>query len=194
MRDVFDEIANSEVTKRGTIMAAGKYLFTVKKVEIGEKTKGTFFILELLVRQSAAITEGIEPNSVGSTVSVLYKLEKNSPGLGNTKDFVCTLLGVDPKTVDPEEFKATLKKISGATQPARGMPIACETFTRPIKSGANAGKPFVGPGWKHVPWTQADIAANCAMLDDADRNPAAVAPAATPTPAAAPTGSLLARL
>jgi len=165
----------------------GFYLFEVQRLLSEQKRKAHCFIIELGVIASRPTTDparpGIIPNAPKSTASVVVSFGNDSAG-GNVSRFVCGLLGVNPeqmavtdeKTGDfvrfmtaeerGEEIKSTYADLTAVNQPGRGMLIRGETYTYPIKSGPNAGKPFVGLNWIFVPGqTEQTIALRRQMLD-----------------------------
>lgn len=66
------------------------------------------------------------------------------------------------------EIARTLDDVTQDSQPYRGAYIADVTYRgKPIKSGKNAGQPFVGHNWAHVPnQTDADINERRRLLDN----------------------------
>ena len=170
---VLDKIAAAKPSStRHANIRDGFYLFEVQRLLSEQKRKDHCFIIELGVIASRASTDpdrpGIVPNAPHSTASVVVAFGNDSAG-GNVTRFICGLLGVDPdqmtvtdeKTGDfvrfmtPEErgqeIKSTYADLTSINQPGRGMLIRGETYTYPIKSGPNAGKPFVGVNWIFVP-------------------------------------------
>lgn len=184
---VLDKIASAKPSStRHPNIRDGFYLFEIQRLLSEQKRKDHCFIIELGVIASRASTDpdrpGIVPNAPHSTASVVVSFGNDSAG-GNVTRFICGLLGVDSdampvanekgefvRWMTPEErgqeIKATYADLTAVNQPARGMLIRGETYTYPIKSGPNAGKPFVGLNWIFVPGqTDQTIALRRQMLD-----------------------------
>lgn len=184
---VLDKIAAAKPSStRHANIRDGFYLFEVQRLLSEQKRKDHCFIIELGVIASRASTDpdrpGIVPNAPHSTASVVVSFGNDSAG-GNVTRFICGLLGVDPDqmTVTDEhgnfvrfmtaeergqEIKSTYADLTAVNQPGRGMLIRGETYTYPIKSGPNAGKPFVGVNWIFVPGqTEQTIALRRQRLD-----------------------------
>jgi hypothetical protein len=123
----------------------GDYLFEVQKCE--EKSfSGTTIVIELKVLESEAVREDVKPNPVNETVAYLNNITKSTSAAGNLKAFFLALVGVEDS--DPS-FGDTLAECLGSEQLAAGMLIYGRTYRSIIKSGANAGKEFVGVNWTH---------------------------------------------
>lgn len=170
---VLDKIAAAKPSStRHANIRDGFYLFEVQRLLSEQKRHAHCFIIELGVIASRPTTDperpGILPNAPHSTASVVVSFNNDSAG-GNVSRFVCGLLGVDPEQMAVtdkqtgtfvrfmtaeergQEIKSTYADLTAVDQPGRGMLIRGETYTYPIKSGANAGKPFVGLNWIFVP-------------------------------------------
>ena len=191
---IFKKIATSRASKGGNHIKDGKYRFLVKKVLQEKKEDGEMFIVELQVvtsenvpgqfeKAGKPVWPGIEgavevkANPVGSSPSYVLNLDSNKSAGNNAKAFVLALYdGEDFDEEDEEavaDFVETVDELVGEMQPARGMLIDDETFRKKIKGGKNAGEPFVGHNWTHVPQTPEEIAQRRAKLDKTDREEAA---------------------
>jgi hypothetical protein len=167
-------IAKAQASVGGNIIRDGIYRFGILKMVLEQKFNGNMFIVEFKVLESANVPDIIDEksgkpvlaNGVGTTASYVLNLDKNIAAMGNAKSFVMALVDeTDESSIDDEDFQMTLDALLGKEQPARGMSIGDETFRKAIKSGANAGKPFVGHRWKHVEETEEQIAARRAEFD-----------------------------
>lgn len=161
------KIAGASASGGGTYIRDGEYAFLIEKV-IGEKKfNGETLIVEFFVvraKPSSDPTVTAPPNPVGSRCSYVINLDKNPSAPGNVKAFLMALMGISD-VKDEKEFVDTINEMCGDGQPARGMLIGDETFRKPIQKGPNAGKPFTGHNWKHIPITAEQITANRAILD-----------------------------
>jgi hypothetical protein len=169
-------IAKAQASVGGNLIRDGIYKFAITKMVLEQKFNGNMFIVEFKVLESASYPDIVDEksgkpvtaNGVGTTCSYVLNLDKNIAAMGNAKSFVMALVGeTDEGSIDEEDFQQTLDALLGKDQPARGMAIADETFRKPIKSGANAGKPFTGHRWKHIEETEEQIAARRAEFDKA---------------------------
>ncbi len=126
----------------------GEYLWEVVKCE--EKTfQGSSAVIELKVLESKAINDLDKPNPVDEIVSYHNNTAKSKSAAGNILAFFMALTGCDDKE-DPS-FGETVSASFGPDQLASGLLIRGRTFRSIIKSGANAGKEFVGVNFYHVP-------------------------------------------
>ena len=165
---IFAKIAQAQTTQGGNWIKPGRYLFCVERLILDSKRKGTCFIIELRVIESAptdkdAKGEWIQPNAPGSKCSNVLNLDTNDSAAGNVKAFLLALYdekepeAADQKLAFAAEFAKAIEVVTEPDQPARGMLIADLTYTRKIEKGKNAGGDFVGHNWAHVPG-QADEA------------------------------------
>lgn len=182
MNPLLAKIAAAKCSQGGNRIKDGKYVFSITKVVSEVKRGGSMFIVEMLVDESQTIPDildaggkPITANAPGTTVSWVLNVDSNDSAPGNIKSFTLALFDENEADSDAEELQAKAKgepsplatalgELIGKDQPAIGMKIACETYRKLIKSGANAGKPFVGNNWRHVPQTVEEIAANRARV------------------------------
>jgi hypothetical protein len=196
--DYMAKVLAAKGTQGGSIIRPGKYTFQIVRLAFEKKFKSDYLVCEFLVLSAATagpVYNGKDvpplehvPNAVGTTCSNLIDLRSES-GAGNLKALGCALAGIDERTADPKIFlpggefddfvrdfsneDPTAKKANGQprpVQPLKGFLIKTETYTKPIKSGANAGKPFTGHNWKNVSPTEGNDAKSVT-----DRNAAAAA-------------------
>ena len=177
------KIATAQATaNRRPNIRDGEYLFEVRQLLSEQKRKGHCFIIELGVIEAKPSADphrpGIEPNPVGSICGNVVNLDTNDSAPRNVKRFVLGLLGFDEETMTHEdgspmtadekvaEVMATYADLVAPNQPARGMLVRGITFHSIIKTGPNAGKPFVGCNWEYVPDQTDDmIAARRKLID-----------------------------
>ncbi len=180
---LLDKIAGARASGMSNIIRDGVYLFTVGKVILENKSSGNMFIAELFVDESKDVPdtwekngkacwqcEGatlVKANPVGSTPGYAVNLDTSKSAAGNAKSFVLTLCGADENETSADDFSATLADLITKENPGRGMQIRAQTSRKAIKTGDNAGKPFVGIKWTHVPMNADEIAARRAILDAA---------------------------
>lgn len=162
------KIAEAKASASGNRIKEGMYVLELLKVICEQKFKGTMFIAEMLVRESAAISDKVEPNKVGTTCSIAYNLDgggkAGEAAKSNTKKFVCALFGLDLEC-DGDEFTEKLSHILDDKQPARGMLISCETVRQEIQTGKMAGTEGVFPRFEHVDQTDKEITERRKALD-----------------------------
>jgi hypothetical protein len=158
----------------------GEYVFALCAIGFkeGGKTWGGLF----RVRESKATVQGVTPHPVGTLVSTGGNITTNRNAIGNLTDIVIAADGVQTvktpdKGGDPTEhakFSHYLaQKLAQLCAPQnatlyRGLLIRGQTYTskKPIASGPNAGKYFVGMNWYHVPGQTAEsLTAERAKLD-----------------------------
>lgn len=162
-------IAKAKTFAGGNIIKDGKYTFTVLRLFINNGHKGNCFIAEMRVDSAEQVNPKVVPNPVGSTASYVLNLDKNESAPGNCKAYVLALLGAKEEEVSTDELAATIEElVDEKTNPARGMRIKDETFSKIIQKGANAGKDFTGHRWEYVPQTAEQIAKQRAELDAAE--------------------------
>ncbi len=174
---LFNEIANAKTSGTGIKIRDGKYIFVLKKVMMDKLYSGTYFIVEFIVKHATKVVVNelnepyavidVEPNAVGTTCSVCVEIGgKNKSAAGNIKALFMGLVGeTDESKVDAKEFQEMLDKMTSTAQPGRGMYIRCETYRKPIKSGVNIGKAYVGQNWSAVDQTPEQYAAERKALD-----------------------------
>jgi hypothetical protein len=163
---LFQQIAEATPTNRGDQMRLGKYVFALKKAMINQGFKGLHFIIELLVKEAQAKRADVQPNAVGSTVALVFKLEGEfmQVALNNIKSFVLALLGEPDTAENQAQVKEVLNELTSDDQPLRGMLIACEAFE--AEKQKKKGETYIGQNWAHVPnQTGESIAASRAELD-----------------------------
>jgi len=155
IEEVANKCAEANVFGGGTPIKPGIYKFAIVNFIAEQKRNGRCVIIELLVKESKQKLVGVEPNMPGSTCSYVINLDASTPAAremapGNVKAFVCALGGDDPKTVTKEKFATFFQQMADKSQPVRGMLIADDTYTRPIKNGDRKGQDFTGHNWLHV--------------------------------------------
>lgn len=192
---VAKKIAEAKTSKNGTPIKAGEYTLLIKRILCDGKFTGLKFIPEFEVvdcepngemtvgGDGRSVTETpAEPNKVGSECSCAWALDaagkKGEAMLGNIKQFMCSLLGLDLSTTPVDEIMSKAAQWAGPSGDpdalrARGMLISCSTKRRRIQNGENAGKLADFPEFTHV--TAADgnspekIAERRAVLDAAGK-------------------------
>jgi hypothetical protein len=181
---LLEKIAAAKITQGGNNIKDGKYIFSILKILSEKKRNGNMFIVEMLVDESSSIPDIFEKdgkpvhaNAAGTTVSWVLNLDNNDSAPGNIKAFVLGLFDESEADIDAEELQAkskgepsplatTLGELISREQPALGRKIVSETYRKLIKSGKNAGQPFVGHNWRHVAQTPEEIAANRARVEN----------------------------
>lgn len=99
------KIAGSSVSGGGNYFKDGRYRLAVTNLLCEKKFKGTMFISEFRVLESAVEMEGVVPNPVGSSVSTSVNLDTNVSGFGNVKDFILALLNEKEQKDEPARGK-----------------------------------------------------------------------------------------
>jgi hypothetical protein len=163
---IAQKIAKAAASNGGNYIKDGRYTFAVTKIEFAEKKVGACFIAEFRVLEAAATEDGVAPNAVGSTCSMVQPIDKFDSAAGNVKSFICALAGADPKTVTEDEFVETLDELAGEANPGRGMLIKCETYRKLTKKG---DKTLVLPRWEHVSQDEKSIEATRKKLDATEK-------------------------
>lgn len=170
-KDLAKKIADAKTSGSGNRIKKGVYELEVTKVMCDKKYNGTMFIAEMNVLESEAADEKVTPNQPGTTCSVAFNLDKGGAAgdaaMGNTKQFVCALRGLDPETATSEEFLAALEDVVSERQPDRGRVVGCETIDKEIRTGKSAGTVGCFPKFLHVKQAPADVKARREALDKA---------------------------
>lgn len=170
------KIANAKVSGAGNRITDGDYVLMVKQIICEQKYKGTFYIPEFEVVESAKTHPTVEPNVKGSDCSCAFDIEaagaKGEAARSNAKQFVCALLGLDEEKVSEADFIAKAGEYAGGKGTpdalrARGMYVACTTFRNTIKTGPNAGKEGAFPRFSHVGSEHGNTAAEVARRREA---------------------------
>lgn len=144
-RSIAEQIANAKANRSGNIIRDGRYLFEVVAVTADKKFKGNMFIAELKVLEAIKTHAAIEPNSVGSTVSYIVNLDdKMGLGIGNAKSFLMGLFGVSEEEISVD----VICEVASEKQPAKGMHIRDEAFSKPKQSKPTES--FTHHRWEHV--------------------------------------------
>lgn len=167
------KIAESRATAGGNNIKDGDYILVVKRLLVDQKYKGTMFIAEFDVVESAQTREDVTPNAPNSDCSIALNLDTNASAPGNMKQFFLGLLGKDEATTPTEELIKDMEKYTGEDNKARGMLVACSTYRKVTKTGPNAGKEGTYPRWARVSETEGNtedaIKARRAELDEKQR-------------------------
>jgi len=140
---MFGKIATARPTLGSSIIKDGRYILEIDKMMVAAKTGGTFFIVEMIVREAQPLVEGVQPNAVGSKASYVQNLDKHQSAPGNAKAFLLSLYDEkEPPESDPvalakfvAEFGEAMNFTMGPSQPAKGMLIACETYHKTTRDG-----------------------------------------------------------
>lgn len=134
------KIADAKTSVSGNRIKDGEYELLVRKIICESKYKGTMFIVEFDVVDSAPTHEKIAPNAPGTECSVAFSLDAPGPGgdaaKSNAKQFLLGLLGLEDGEAD---FMEKLVEYCDDDQPGRGMLVNCATYRKTINSGKNAG-------------------------------------------------------
>lgn len=174
---IAEAIAKANASRSGNfIKPGGKYLWEVANILINEGFGGTYYIAELVCRESEATgSVGRDgkpevPNAVGSSASFVCNLSdpKQKSAAGNVKSFIMALFGVEEPEVTTEvvvETCSVIEKSGKITKvtPCRGMLIRDEAWRKPQKG--DASKDFTNHKWTTVEQTDEEIAARCAALN-----------------------------
>ena len=206
MSDFFAKIAAANASGGGNYIRDGVYDLTVKALKENRGHNGYSIIAEFQVDSAtpngeyALTPDGksttdklVEPNPVGSEVSVVFNFKHDSAP-GNVKALAIALLaslGYTEAQID----SAAIATLVSDKNPARGMRIKDATYRKRAKE---SGKLLVLNRWETVPQTPDDIAARRKELDESKGAPAAAtkpaAPAATTPAAPSAAGSILGML
>lgn len=178
------KIAGAKATNKGNIIREGRYSFAVKTLKLLNGFNGTSFVAEFVVLTAEGVNPQVTPNQVGTVASAVYNLDKHASAAGNVKALMLALLGLEEGKVTEDYLMQYLAAVTADGQPLTGKLVNAETFVTTIRSGANAGKPFTGVNWRHVPESAEAITARRPSILSA--GVPAPAPAATPQPAAPP--------
>lgn len=145
-RALAEQIAKAKANKSGNFIRDGGYLFEVLKLEADKKFKGNTFIAELKVLESRKTNPNVDPNPVGTTCAYITNLDdKYGLGMGNMKAFVMALYGVPEEEVTVD----VLCEVTSDKQPATGMKIRDEAFSKPKKE--KPSETFTHHRWENVP-------------------------------------------
>ena len=166
---------------KDAVIRDGQYLFLLRSMSIIDAaTTGVGDMYSSLVRieRAAAIMQGVDPNPVGSDAASKGNLSTNRAALGNLKSQIAGILGYsDPMAIPEGDWDRIIDWVFSDQQPMRGMLCTGVTWRSIIKTGKNAGQPFVGVNWGFVQQTQQEIAQRRAELDALDAQAAKTAPA-----------------
>lgn len=143
----------------GNYIKHGHGVMVVKSLLYKEDmTAGEGFIAELIVDSvepyMGADGKPIPCNPPGSTVSFVQLFDKfGKTAVGNTKAFLDALYG---EPLDGEASFARMQKVTGPSNPARGISIKFSTYEKMTKS---SGKLLVLPKWEHIEQTPEEVKA-----------------------------------
>lgn len=165
IQEALKNVGAGKVFDKGNfIKPGGAYVVEVEKLILEEKRAGTMWIAEVRVKEITQ-PDGAQ-HKVGELVTDIVNFDgkgKDSAG-GNVKNFVCTLLGADPKATSEEDSIKLTSQVIHAKQPMKGARIGLEPFLTKTR----AGNDFTAKRWTHIPMTGEEIAQNRA----AQENPA----------------------
>lgn len=125
----FDGIEEAKTSDRNPFIEPGIYLLEVQKITaFNGKNKVPTFAAEFKVLEAQTTTG--TPNAVGSTVSYVEKLTKDT-ALGNLKDFASGLSGRPKSSITKNDMDLLVSE----KQPAKGVKVRVEAFKTPTKAG-----------------------------------------------------------
>ena len=141
MTDILDTMASASVTTRGEYIPDGQGILEIRKILRKNLNDGDTFIAEMSVVESSSKGDldpttktPVVPNAPGAIVSFVQKLAKNPrTAVPNTKAFVCAVVGVNPDTVPPADFKEAFLTMVADANPSRGMRIRFSTYQQETK-------------------------------------------------------------
>lgn len=182
-----NQIAEAQVVESGNWIRDGKGRLIVKKIVFEKMNGGPTFVAEFEVESNQKVSVvslltreklDIEPNAVGSSCSMVTRLTGDALAIkskqGSIKNFICKLLGVDPKNVTSQEYVEAFRQACSPGQPAKGMVVDFETVR---KLNKKEDEEFIRPQWTHVPPSgdnaPAKVAERRARLENATQAPPA---------------------
>lgn len=173
-------VKDAKANGSGEWIRDGVYLFAVESIFEQKGYEGECCIAELRVLSAEPLVEGVKPNPVGSTCSVVFNVTKNKEAaLGNIKKLFMGLFGIEEEDFTEELYA---EYVDEKTNPARGMVIGCRTkqvINKGKVNAANRGMKMTVPGWETVEQTEDDVAKRRAELDKKAADKAASKPADT---------------
>lgn len=156
--EIIAKVAKSNASAGGgNNLRDGRGRLVVKRLSFDNGFNGDRFSSEFIVFGSnkIAVTElktgkalDIEPNAIGTDVSVVQMLDKHENAWGNVKGFVLALFGVDGSTVTEKDLADTLDEITSSENAAAGMVIDFDTYRKVTKKNSVE---IVIPRWYRVP-------------------------------------------
>lgn len=180
MQDILNQIAGANATAGGNFIRDGAYLYTIKSTIIQKGHTGVCWIAELRVDEAKQTEKDVEPNPVGSIVSMICNFTKHVAAPGNAKAYVLAAVGNKENEVTQEQMAAMLQQVVSSGQPLCGVQIRNSTYrkmTRDNKTRLTLNR------FEHVPNQSAqDIAGRRREIEEGAVPPAALSPVATPPP------------
>lgn len=178
MQDILNQIAGANATAGGNFIRDGEYLYTIKSTIIQKGHTGVCWIAELRVDEARQTEKDVEPNPVGSIVSMICNFTKHVAAPGNAKAYVLAAVGNKENEVTQEQMAAMLQQVVSSGQPLCGVQIRNSTYrkmTRDNKTRLTLNR------FEHVPNQSAqDIAGRRREIEEGAAPPAAPSPAASP--------------
>lgn len=137
---MFDGIESASVSEKGKWFAPGSYEIEVREV-LSKQTQrsGLCFIVGCKVLEASIDSE----IGQGQEASWVQPFKNRQVALSAVKEFLCAVSGFSPR--DTQEISEQLDPIAsrlletivGPTNPARGMHVHLEVFTRKTQSGSD---------------------------------------------------------
>lgn len=146
IQDLAARIAAAKASKAGNYIKPGKYVFEIQKLIADKMRGGNMFVVEMTVVSAQQTDPAYSPNVVGSSVSYVVNMDKDS-GMGNVKSFIMAVLDVPETEVTAE----AVVELLGPSEPLRFARIADEAFNRPMRSKPN--EMFTNHRWEYIQLT-----------------------------------------
>ena len=173
---------SAKVRKLRNELQPGLYMGSITGLTYERREKreklGKAFWIDVVLDEAESVN-GSEPTEAGTHLDFPILLEGANADMSfnDLKTFLVELTGCDPseasakydELVDVINDEGKHVNPAGINQPARGMRVVIETYTRKTKTGKNAGKERTYPRWKRFDQSAADISANRKRLDDLER-------------------------
>lgn len=159
--EILKKISEATVSGGGNNLRDGRGRIAVTKLALEDGFNGSRFTTEGIIVGSSKIpvTElltgkalDIEPNAVGTDVSIVQMLDKHMSAFGNVKGFIMELYGFQGD-VSQEDFADTLEELTRSNS-AHGMVIDFVTYRKVTREKKIE---IVLPKWQHVEQSDDDI-------------------------------------
>lgn len=128
---IFGGIKTAKSTEGGLYFAAGdRYVVEIQRIKSDKTRKGIpFFVVECKILHSynGKMAKGTQP-------SWMVTLDKDA-ALGNIKQFVEAVMGVDMNQVSDVEAEQSVEMICGSEQPLAGDIVVTETWNKDTQAG-----------------------------------------------------------